>query len=349
MNLYRSRILVIGFVISLCAVNLAAAGLGTHDVFVPVVARTAGASGSDWQTDLVINNVSDRNRLARILITWNGTGGMISGSAVLDPNETLTIRDVVKNMFGLESGVGIIRVTTTLPETAVTARAKIVNRGSAHGEYGQAVPGVPTDALMRKHYLAGLSGVDGHRTNVGIANPWNVDAKVTLALYEASGNSRQSFTTIVPAHSVRQWNDIFYELGAEPLDGAMVRVTADFGVYAYASVVDNQSGDAIFIPGSGIATGNELLLPTQCPNPAPVGLTPPGEQPADGWIVMFRSDVDAQAKTAELASRYGFTPRTIYEAAFKGFAATFSQEVLAAIRCEAGVTVIYQNTQVPVD
>lgn len=348
MNLQSSRIVLIAFILTLSAVNLAAAGLGTHDVFVPVVARTAGAAGSQWQTDLIINNVSDRNRLARILITWDGTGGMMTGSAVLDPNETFTIRDVVKNMFGLESGVGIIRVTTTLPETAVTARAKIVNRGSVHGEYGQAVPGVPTDALMRKHYLGGLSGVDGHRTNVGIANPWNVDATVTLSLYEASGNSRQSFTTSVPARSVRQWNDIFYEFGAEPLDGAMVRVNAEFGVYAYASVVDNESGDAIFIPGSGIAMGNEMLLPAQCPNPAPVGLTPPGEQPADGWIVMFRSDVDAQAKTAELAARYGFTPRTVYEAAFKGFAATFSHEVLASIRCEAGVTMIHQNTEVPV-
>jgi hypothetical protein len=68
-----------------------------------------------------------------------------------------------------------------------------------------------------------------------------------------------------------------------------------------------------------------------CLDPAPLL----GEKSeAIGYIVVYRDGTPAATATEELARKYGFTPRHIYEHAILGFAADFSEAVLAAIRCE---------------
>jgi hypothetical protein len=80
-------------------------------------------------------------------------------------------------------------------------------------------------------------------------------------------------------------------------------------------------------------TGPSQLMPT-CPDPAPLL----GERTdATGYIVVFHEGTPAAAVAEELARRYEFTLRHVYEHAIAGFAAEFSDAVLAAIRCEAPV------------
>lgn len=144
-------------------------------------------------------------------------------------------------------GGGIVRVTWDEPNARITARARIYNIGGA-GEFGQGVPGVRPESLVSDVFLPGLSGVNGNRTNVGVSNPSSQPVLFWISLYDTSGAPRGAFATYVGPRSFRQFNDIFSHFQSAPLDAAMVRVTGTDGViYAYASIVRNDTGDATFV------------------------------------------------------------------------------------------------------
>jgi len=72
-----------------------------------------------------------------------------------------------------------------------------------------------------------------------------------------------------------------------------------------------------------------------CASPAPLLGT--YQAAAPDYIVKYNDNVDAAAETARLAAAFGFTPRFVYQAAIRGFAAPLSPNVVASIRCERSV------------
>jgi hypothetical protein len=106
-------------------------------------------------------------------------------------------------------------------------------------------------------------------------------------------------------------------------------------------VVRGDSGDAIFIPG--VAPGPETGGPVEpnCGAPAPIFLA---DVPAEGWIIIFHDEVDAAVAAVHFGQKYGFTIRTLYEHAFKGFSSVdVSPAAIAGLRCESQVKVVQQN------
>jgi hypothetical protein len=69
---------------------------------------------------------------------------------------------------------------------------------------------------------------------------------------------------------------------------------------------------------------------------------------APGYVVVFRTDVDAVAETARLAARYGFTATHIYTAALSGFSADLTSATVAAVRCEPSVSYVEHDGVVTV-
>ena len=222
------------------------------EVLIPVVYRGAGANGTLWRTEIVVSNIAPNFLTAPIVnatITFHQDNGETKEvQMVLSPMEVLAIPDAVHDWFSVENGGGIMRVTwDDTPHARIAARARIYNVGE-HGQYGQSVPGVATSRLVSEHFLPGLSGVDGNRTNVGVSNPSAASTIVWIELFDTSGLSRGAFATGIPPRSFRQFNDIFSHFQAGPLNAAMVRVSSmDAVVYAYASIVRNDTGDATFV------------------------------------------------------------------------------------------------------
>ncbi|HYC92457.1 MAG TPA: hypothetical protein VEO54_24840 [Thermoanaerobaculia bacterium] len=220
------------------------------EVLIPAVYRGAGANDTRWRSEIVVSNVS-HNLTAPTwtTITFHGDNGQTKEVRMpLSPKEVIALPDALAAWFDVESGGGIVRVTwDDAPNVRIIARARIYNVGQ-HGEYGQSVPGVDTGRLVSEHFLPGLSGVDGNRTNVGVSNPGTQPTIVWLELIDTSGESRGAFATSIPARSYRQFNDIFSHFQAGPLNAAMIRVvSSETVVYAYASIVRNDTGDATFV------------------------------------------------------------------------------------------------------
>jgi hypothetical protein len=221
------------------------------EIFIPVAYRGAGANGSVWRTEISVSNISTSVHALpiRTTITLHRENfEPVSIEMPLSPMEVLTIPDALHDWFSVEDGGGIVRVTWDETDARITARGRIYNLGSEAGQFGQGVPGVRVDNLVSDQFLVGLTGVDGNRTNVGVSNPHNQHALFWITLYDTSGLARGAFATSVPPRSFRQFNDIFSHFQAGPLNAAMIRVTGtDATLYAYASIVRNDTGDATFV------------------------------------------------------------------------------------------------------
>jgi len=70
---------------------------------------------------------------------------------------------------------------------------------------------------------------------------------------------------------------------------------------------------------------------------------------APGYIVLYKSGVPVQATTAALASKYGFTPKFVWEAAVQGFAAPLTDAAVEGLRCEPVVKLIEHDAVVSID
>lgn len=236
----------------LLTLTLSASAFG-GEIFLPATFRGPGAAGSVWRTEISVSNIA-RHTAAPTPVTIafhrNETATPVEIHMPLAPMEVISIPDALREWFDVEEGGGIVRITWDDANARIIGNARIYNVSSG-GEYGQGVPAVRPERLVSDVYLPGLSGVNGNRTNVGVSNPHNEWVLFWITLYDTAGLERGAFATTVAPRSYRQFNDIFSHFQAGPLHAAMIRVTGtSHAIYAYASIVRNDTGDATFItPG----------------------------------------------------------------------------------------------------
>lgn len=220
------------------------------ELFIPATYRGNGANGSVWRTGISVTNISTAPAFpVPTTITLHRENGQpLSVTMPISAYEVISVDDALFGWFGLEEAAGIVRITWDDANARIAANARIYNIAGDGGEYGQGVPAVRLDRLVSDVFLPGVTGINGNRTNVGVSNPHTVHSLVWVELIDTAGNSRGAFTIAVPPRSYRQLNDIFSYFQSGPLNAAMVRVTGvDHTVYAYASVVRNDSGDPTYI------------------------------------------------------------------------------------------------------
>jgi hypothetical protein len=121
---------------------------------------------------------------------------------------------------------------------------------AATGTYGQEYPAIAASQAL----AAGVAGVlpqlrrdAATRTNVGVLNVGAADVEVAVRLFDAAGAPIGAVTTAtVAAGRYWQQDDIFATSGAGTRALAYATVealTAGGRIWAYASVIDNATGD----------------------------------------------------------------------------------------------------------
>ncbi len=220
-------------------------------VIIPVVGRFPGAYGSQWRTDVFVRNIYEN--VGSVTLTFFVTNGpVLQSNLTVTPYSTTTLHDVVKNIFGLDQAAGQLHLVAT--DTSIEARARIFNTGNPAGQFGQGVEGMCPCALQRQALMFGLDGTNGNRVNVGVANPNDVAVQVLFLIVTHDRNSAHSETSTLQPHETRQFNDIFTAYGIAPQENVSVEfnsLTPDLSIYGYSSEVRNDTGDAVFVFGTG--------------------------------------------------------------------------------------------------
>lgn len=229
-----------------------AANFSGAEVFLPVVARTSGSNGTEWRTDVIVANRSDRVATTVTMIYDPVDAGPIQQTLHLDPMATVHLVDFIGVHVDLQSSFGTLMLLSQNSAAPVAAHARVYNVGNDAGEFGQMVQGIPPSALPKEPWLHGLIGFRGFRTNVGIANPNATPAAFSLAWFDKHGEFRGAAGMFeVPPYGLMLFNDIYAKVGVATDEGLTLRIRGNAPIYAYASVIRNDTGDAYTIVGDG--------------------------------------------------------------------------------------------------
>jgi len=177
---------------------------------------------------------------------------------------TLDLQDVVFDAFGLDDASGQLILETAGAPLVVSSRTATADPDG--GSYGQFVGAAAPDraaildgpTLMLPH----LADSGRYRTNIGFSEVLGHPATVEVAAFDGDTGGLISSSTLyrVAAYSHLQLR--FRSAGDHENVYARLQVVEGAGgVLGYASLIDNGTHDAIFIPAARAVAADRLTVP----------------------------------------------------------------------------------------
>lgn len=223
-------------------------------LLVPVIANNQGQAGTEWRSDLRVLNHGSFSVHVDAELRFQGALGIppVIETFTLQPGEAVTFDDVVGSLFGFSEVAGSLRLVPREGGAALAATSRTANHGPV-GTYGQYVQALSAgQGLQGSGVLLHMDKGERTRSNLGIVETDGTSIGVEIRLFDHLGRPLgwPVTMTLGPWESI-QVNDIFGALGAHEGTNAraeMTRVSGGGSFFAYASVIDADSGDAIFVP-----------------------------------------------------------------------------------------------------
>jgi hypothetical protein len=249
---------------STVTINQEGTGDPGYRYLVAGIAETGGAAGTRWKSNLAILNAAGSS--ASVDLIYRHSGGEVERTLTLAFGEIVEYVNVAADLFGTPDSAGVVEVRS---DTPVVATARTFNDAPT-GTFGQLLPGVESSDGVSGTDVGALSQLTsnaGFRTNIGFVNFGDSGTIVRVRLFDGDGNPVGSdLGEIVGAGEWWQVNRVFREANAGNCTGCYALVDLidgdDGPVWAYASVVDNGSGDPTTIPMEIVGSNEdeELLV-----------------------------------------------------------------------------------------
>jgi len=246
----------------------AAESLGV--VYIPAAAHVSGAHGTNWRTDMEIHNpsaVQGRYEVALLRRNEDNTNPTVK-TVTIEAGHSLRLEDVLASLFGF-SGAAALRVTPISGEAIVTSRTYNL---TPDGTYGQFIAGVDARTALTSGERAlqiQLShrpgGGSGFRTNMGLLNCTSTTITVGATFYDHSGAAYGSKSYTLKPFEFIQVDRVFEAVTTADVQDGWVTLTSsapNARYLAYASIIDNRTGDPIFAPA----------IPVLAKEPEPVAI-----------------------------------------------------------------------------
>ncbi len=281
---------VLGVVIA-CMIAFSAAEAQIVSPFhlVPVVAKVAGAAGTDWMTSMWISNTSDsRVDVTATFYRENTDNSPFMGPSrefSLNPGQTLTVPDVLGNWFPGQGNTKGFLILLGEPATGdgdalLAVSARVFNNANPSATYGQTVSSSLFSVLFGagEAVLPGAQWDSGKRSNVGVVNLSGQPLDLIITVFGANGSVVATANRQVRTFSLAQWS--LQQLGVSNLSNpGRVEIMVDpdtvswdpcdplfsgpggFGSFmSYMSKVDGVTGDAEF----GLAQNDWTAFAVDC-------------------------------------------------------------------------------------
>jgi Family of unknown function (DUF5719) len=241
---------------ALLATQLTTTALAKN-MYIPAAGKTAGANGTYWRTDVRIFNPSIYNDINVSLhfLPQGMDGRNIPGRAFhIGKRQTLVLDDVVAVLAPGMTGAGAIRIDSdhahTNDDFIATSRTYTNSTDPMRpGTYGQFVPALEVTEARTSTAVPQVAVRPDVRTNVGVMNPTQEDVTVQIRILGTDGQVLGGSVSVnVPPKSMRQWS-LSQLFGGLYLGDATVIIDATEPVFTWGSIIDNDSGDAIFVRG----------------------------------------------------------------------------------------------------
>ncbi len=256
-------------------------------LIIPSVGHLDGFN-SQWRSDIRIANVAEAAAKYRLIFTPQDVSLGVKDTTIdVDAGATTALDDVVRSWFGVGSlgeasggtleirpvsGTGKIATDLTVQKTtAVSSRTYNV---TGNGTLGQFIPAIPfLDFIGRAAggqaasilSLQQIAQSDAFRTNLGLVEVTGKPADLAVSVFNAAGVKLREVPISLRGGEQRQINSFLAQQGIS-LDSGRIEVLViggDGRVTAYASVVDNSSGDPLLVEPVqlGAARATKFVLP----------------------------------------------------------------------------------------
>ncbi len=223
----------------------ATAGDTLYRRWIPaVIHKDVPSKNAKWRSDIAILNRSTAT--ANLTLTMHLASGPVSRTAQLAGSSQLLQTDVA-GWLGVTTDSGSLEVAS---DREFFLSGRTYNQVDATHTYGQNYEGEEPSGLLDAQvtgastaWLPHLTENASYRTNIGITNTGTATASVELTLYDAAGNPVWQDTREYAPGGFYQYQQPYLPFGGIASGYAKVQLFGGWGVVAYASVTDNNTGD----------------------------------------------------------------------------------------------------------
>ena len=217
---------------------------------VPAAAHAKGAARTQWVTDLSIANPGDDEANVTIHVQrWQPDATTPEPRQWrLPAGQSLELDDVLVSAFAID-GAATLRVESDRPVVTVSR----TYNDTPDGTYGQFVRALPLGHAIGDEvvgHLLMLEESPRFRTNIGVTSLSNHEVSVEIEIVTADGASLGATVLTLPPRGAIQRLRMIRDFTKSAVEGARATVralTPDGRVMAYATVIDNQTGDPTYI------------------------------------------------------------------------------------------------------
>jgi len=230
--------------------TVAGSGSSLSDWYIiPAAAHLQGKKGTYWQTDVsIVNPYSWQSITVRVIYLPEGqdNSSATGQDFTLAPSANLTLPDVVSQTFGAQGKGALLVYSMAGASFSVTARTFT---GSPE-TYGQTENG---RSLMNPggatSFITGVSDDGSFRTNVGAVNATGHSITLQITTHGANGSQYGSTQlTLMPwGMSQVALSSFSASFSNGYIKIRCVDTDSDIQWVAYATPVDNYSGDSVFL------------------------------------------------------------------------------------------------------
>jgi virginiamycin B lyase len=227
---------------------------------LPAAASIHGAAGTFFRTNVWMTNHSFTQTAAVSARYFCFTGQACYGlERVLDlaPRESRQIDDIVGSLFSSPESAGPIQLLFEPSGGTVTAYARVYTQATPGRTFGASILAAPISEARTRSLFSGIAASagdpsTGFRSNFGVFNPTSSDVTVVMELSDATGKHLGVDWIVVGPYSARQINDVVshFPAGNITTTDAVLSVTSTTAVFPYVTVIDNQTGDFVYVPGT---------------------------------------------------------------------------------------------------
>ena len=227
---------------------------------IPAVANVRGEKNTFWRSDVSILNVSPAETSVMLFLfpelkhSTPTFDFQIAGPFSIPGDGQLTFKNVVTSVFELNGVKGGLQISSTNGAPLVLASRTYTNDPEG-GSYGLNVYGALI--VSETAWVANVQHDAFFRTNIGVfvpagASPAN-PVTFTITVKNDEGTEIASGSIVFNQVGLIQESLEFFGVDDPLLDGSVTIVTSDPTViwYAYATVIDNVTGDSVYRPAIG--------------------------------------------------------------------------------------------------
>ena len=271
--------LVLAFFMVSAAGYAAPINMMSNDIVVPGAGRVAGAVGSFWVTDLWVRSPGG-GTVTLEFHAMDSASARAAATAVIPMTSSMVfLPDVLRNTFGLETGLGNIRVISTNPASATI---RVYDEAGGGATFGMSFMGMPSSMAMGafsgmtggdrdsyRYMIAGLLPEPRARVNVMVVNTSASPISGTVEVLDADdgdpGSGPRSLRFSIQPYSSHQFVGVLGNVQSRFSTGAglQVRVQLDDGstgsMMALATIMDNVSNDPYVVVGSMMDGSSSMM------------------------------------------------------------------------------------------